>query len=58
MAVDENAVMTSKFRQLRTSGNVEIIDGMRGGSGSNPLTSADRRPLLYTAFGVKEGAIG
>jgi hypothetical protein len=37
--VDENAVIASKFGHLRTSGNVEIVDGMQGVRGSNPLTS-------------------
>jgi hypothetical protein len=32
--VDENAEITSKIGQLRTSGNVEIVDGMQG---VNPL---------------------
>src|ERR1035437_8921789 len=38
-SADENPVIASKFGQLCTSGNVEIVDGMQGVRGSNPLTS-------------------
>jgi hypothetical protein len=45
---DENAVITSNFGHRRTSGNVEIVDGMQGVRGSNPLTStltSTKRPI-------------
>ena len=32
-STDVNAVIADKFGQLRTSGNVEIVDGMQGVNG-------------------------
>jgi hypothetical protein len=40
----ESAVISSKFGQLRTSGNAEIVNGMQGVRGSNPLTSTNESP--------------
>jgi len=34
-SVDENAVITDKIGQQRTSGNAEIVDGMQEVSGRN-----------------------
>ena len=56
--MDENAVITSRIGRLRTSGHVEIVDGMQGVTGSNPLASTDRKSLVCMAFGVNEIAIG
>jgi hypothetical protein len=40
-SVDEKTVIASKFGQLRTLGNVEIVDGIRGVRGSNLHTSTE-----------------
>ena len=47
---DEVAVIASKFEQLRTSENVEIVNGMQGVRGSNPLTSTKHTPYFKGLF--------
>ena len=55
--MDEIAVITSKFGQLRTSENVEIVDGMQGVRGSNPRTSIILAPYLTGLFECFEDLI-
>ena len=49
-SADEIAVIASKIGQLRMSGNVEIVNGMQGVRGSNPLTSTRSKTVCSKAF--------